>query len=189
MVHRVNTHTHKNKNTNKKFYPKNKNGKKKFWKGYNNSWKNENKNENTGSNQNFQKKKHWYNKNKTNWRHENNKKGQNSFNNFYPQSKNWDNYSPKNYQFNKYQQKSKVNSVPFKLKHFPDSERTAYTFNFNNNKKETTKKFTMDMMFLQQYNMNYTIQTGIYLKTPTKHNILYPFTLNLDLINEYMKKR
>lgn len=36
---------------------------------------------------------------------------------------------------------------------------------------------------------NKKIKTGIFIKTPSLKTILYPFYLNLKLINEYLKKK
>ena len=36
---------------------------------------------------------------------------------------------------------------------------------------------------------NKKLKTGIFFKKPTLKNIVYPFRLNLKLINEYLKKK
>lgn len=163
MIQRPTTQPNKNKNTNKKFYPKNKKGKKTFWKDYKNS--STNKNETQNSPHTFTTKGKWYDNNKKNQKRSKNNNSNKKYNN---------------------RNNSKINSVPFKLKNFPDSERTVYNFK---RKKNFKKRFFYDPLFLQQYAKNIKTGACLYVKPPTKHNILYPFLLNFNLINEHVKKR
>ena len=183
MIQRPTTQPNKNKNTNKKFYPKKKNGKKTFWKDYKNS--STNKNETQNSPHTFTTKGKWYDNNK---KHQQRSKNYNSNKEFHPinkqnNKKNWNNNSNKKYNN---RNNSKINSVSFKLKNFPDSERTVYNFK---RKKNFKRRFFYDPLFLQQYAKNIKTGACLYVKPPTKHNILYPFLLNFNLINEHIKKR
>ena len=167
MTQRPTTQHNKNNNTNKKFYPKNKNGKKSFWKNYKNS--SSNKNETQNSPHTFTTKGKWYDKNKKNYQRSDNSNPQNN-------NKKWNTNSNK--------KNSKINSVPFRLKNFPDSERTVYDL-----KRKRKRRFLMDPLFLQQYAKNVKTGACLYVKTPNKHNIIYPFLLNFNLVNEHIQKR
>lgn len=170
MVHQKNTHKNKNKNTNKKFYQKKNKGKNFFWKDYKNS--STQKNDIQGSTFKGSSQNKWHKNEKT--------LGGNNYSKKPFFFKNNKNFKKNNWHKNK----SKINSVNFKLKHFPDSERTAY--NFTKIKKKVKK---YDPLFLQQYAKNEQTKACLYVKPPTKHNILYPFSLNLNLVREYIKKR
>lgn len=172
MTQRPITQQNKNNNINKKFYPKKKNGKKSFWKNYKNS--SSNKNETQNSHHTFTTKGEWYDKNKKNNQRSNN---YNSNKKFHPQNnkKKWNNNG------------HKINSVPFRLKNFPDSERTVYDLK----RKFKRRRFCLDPLFLQQYSKNMKTGACLYVKPPSKHNIIYPFLLklNLNLVNEHIQKR
>ena len=49
-------------------------------------------------------------------------------------------------------------------------------------KKNTSK-------FANYLHTNRKLKQGIFLRKPTFNDILYPFSLNLKLINEYLKKK
>ncbi|DAZ93513.1 TPA: hypothetical protein N0F65_000362 (mitochondrion) [Lagenidium giganteum] len=65
--------------------------------------------------------------------------------------------------------------------------------NYQKNKKFNKQYFNHKKnkypYFYKKKNRNKKIKTGIFFKEPTFKTILYPFYLNLKLINEYLKKK
>ena len=56
--------------------------------------------------------------------------------------------------------------------------------NYAKLKKENQKAKMTNYLYI-----NSKIKKGIFFKKPTFNDILYPFPLNLKLINEYLKKK
>jgi len=60
--------------------------------------------------------------------------------------------------------------------------------NFNNNiiqkKKKPEKPKITNYLYVHK-----KLKKGVFLKKPSFNDIIYPFSLNLKLINEYLKKK
>jgi hypothetical protein len=67
----------------------------------------------------------------------------------------------------------------------PDEERDVYTFVT----KKPPQERLGDPLFLQQYAWNRRTKACIYIKYATKHNLMYPFVAELNLVREFLKKR
>lgn len=100
----------------------------------------------------------------------------------YSKNKHWN----KNRKYNN-KRSSFVNSVNFRLKNIPDEERNVYSF--KKIKPPQKRRRKGDRLFLQQYQRNSRTKSFIYIKPATKHNLLYPFNVELDLVREYINKR
>nr|YP_010395007.1 Ymf100 [Phytophthora cambivora]DAZ89444.1 TPA_asm: Ymf100 [Phytophthora cambivora] len=91
----------------------------------------------------------------------------------------------KNKKFNKQYFKKKNNKYPYSFK-----RNNKYSYKNKNNiyyllgEKRPSKPLTTTYL-----HRNKKIKTGIFFKQPTFKSILYPFYLNLKLINEYLKKK
>nr|YP_010394733.1 Ymf100 [Phytophthora rubi]DAZ89170.1 TPA_asm: Ymf100 [Phytophthora rubi] len=91
----------------------------------------------------------------------------------------------KNKKFNKQYFKKKNNKYPYAFK-----RNNKYSYKNKNNiyyllgEKRPSKPLTTTYL-----HRNKKIKTGIFFKQPTFKSILYPFYLNLKLINEYLKKK
>nr|YP_010394968.1 Ymf100 [Phytophthora x alni]DAZ89405.1 TPA_asm: Ymf100 [Phytophthora x alni] len=87
--------------------------------------------------------------------------------------------------FNKQYFKKKNNKYPYSFK-----RNNKYSYKNKNNiyyllgEKRPSKPLTTTYL-----HRNKKIKTGIFFKQPTFKGILYPFYLNLKLINEYLKKK
>nr|YP_009420760.1 hypothetical protein [Phytophthora nicotianae]ASO76768.1 hypothetical protein [Phytophthora nicotianae] len=70
-------------------------------------------------------------------------------------------------------------------------QKNKKNFQKNNkfNKQQFNQKNNKYPYFYKKFNRNKKIKTGIFFKEPTFKTILYPFYLNLKLINEYLKKK
>jgi hypothetical protein len=62
------------------------------------------------------------------------------------------------------------------------------TYNNNNNiiqkKKQPEKPKITNYLYVHK-----KLKKGVFLKKPSFNDIIYPFSLNLKLINEYLKKK
>lgn len=60
------------------------------------------------------------------------------------------------------------------------------TYNSNNiqKKKQPEKPKITNYLYI-----NKKLKKGVFLKKPSFNDIIYPFSLNLKLINEYLKKK
>nr|YP_010394026.1 Ymf100 [Hyaloperonospora arabidopsidis]DAZ88034.1 TPA_asm: Ymf100 [Hyaloperonospora arabidopsidis] len=89
-------------------------------------------------------------------------------------------------QFNKKFNKSQYNS---KKKNYSYKNKNKFYYNRKNNiyyiLGEKKPKRPLITTYLQR---NKKIKTGMFFKKPSYESILYPFHLNLKLINEYLKK-
>ena len=81
-------------------------------------------------------------------------------------------------------QKKKNNN--FKNKKFIFKKRNSLHFKKNIEKKKQQIKINNQNRYLYK---NKKLKKGIFLKKPKFNGILYPFFLNLKLINEYLKKK
>ena len=92
-----------------------------------------------------------------------------------------------------FQQNKKINKQRFNFKNY----KYPYFYKNKNNKYayknsvyyilgEKKPKKPLTTAYLQR---NKKIKVGIFFKKPTLKTILYPFHLNLNLINEYLKKK
>ena len=89
----------------------------------------------------------------------------------------------------------------YKKKTNKNIEKNQVHFNKNNqlkNKKYFNQVNKINRMALLKKNkpkitnylhVNSTLKQGIFLKKPSFNEIIYPFSLNLKLINEYLKKK
>ena len=99
----------------------------------------------------------------------NNKK---SNNNFYIK-KNNNRFNNKKKNINQYSKNNKFdNNLYIKMK------------NYAKLKKENQKSKMTNYLYI-----NSKIKKGVFLKKPSYNEVLYPFHLNLKLINEYLKKK
>lgn len=57
------------------------------------------------------------------------------------------------------------------------------------NQKFYKKKIKKKKIITNYLYKNQNLKKGIFLKKPTLKEILYPFYLNLKLVNEYLKKK
>lgn len=73
----------------------------------------------------------------------------------------------------------------FKNRKFFYKNRNALLLKKNLEKKEEQIKLNNQKRYLYQ---NKKLKKGIFLKKPRFKEILYPFFLNLKLVNEYLKK-
>nr|YP_010394143.1 Ymf100 [Phytophthora litchii]DAZ88151.1 TPA_asm: Ymf100 [Phytophthora litchii] len=94
-------------------------------------------------------------------------------------------YFQKNKKFNKQQFNQKYNKYPYSYK----KNKKYFQKNKNNiyyilGEKQPSKPLTTAYL-----HRNKKIKTGIFFKEPTFKTILYPFYLNLKLVNEYLKKK
>nr|YP_010117973.1 ymf100 [Phytophthora heveae]QPN53945.1 ymf100 [Phytophthora heveae] len=91
----------------------------------------------------------------------------------------------KNNKFNKQHFNQKNNKYPYsykkKNKNYLKNKNSIYYF--LGEKKPTKPLMTAYL------HRNKKTKMGIFLKEPTFKTILYPFYLNLKLINEYLKKK
>lgn len=98
--------------------------------------------------------------------------------------KNKTNYQ-KNKKFNKQHFNKRNNKYPYPIK-----RNNKYSYKNKNNiyyllgEKRPLKPLTTTYL-----HRNKKIKTGIFFKEPTFKSILYPFYLNMKLINEYLKKK
>nr|YP_010394416.1 Ymf100 [Phytophthora lateralis]DAZ88424.1 TPA_asm: Ymf100 [Phytophthora lateralis]DAZ88857.1 TPA_asm: Ymf100 [Phytophthora lateralis] len=93
----------------------------------------------------------------------------------------------KNKKFNKQHYNKKTNKYPYSSKNkykYPYSYRNKNSIYYLLGEKKPLKPLTTTYL-----HRNKKIKTGIFFKEPTFKNILYPFYLNLNLINEYLKKK
>ena len=65
---------------------------------------------------------------------------------------------------------------------------TKKKYSLNINKQENSKK-NIYISFTNYLHRNKKLKEGIFLKKPSFKKIIYPFSLNLKLINEYLKKK
>ncbi len=83
--------------------------------------------------------------------------------------------------------KQKNNKNKFKKNYQKNLNFNKSKLNAENNQifllKKNTSKFT------NYLHTNKKLKQGIFLKKPTFNDIIYPFSLNLKLINEYLKKK
>jgi hypothetical protein len=83
--------------------------------------------------------------------------------------------------------KQKNNKNKFKKNYQKNLNFKKSKFNAENNQifllKKNTPKFT------NYLHTNKKLKQGIFLKKPAFNDIIYPFFLNLKLINEYLKKK
>nr|YP_010508082.1 hypothetical protein OF336_mgp05 [Phytophthora gonapodyides]UXG56422.1 hypothetical protein [Phytophthora gonapodyides] len=91
----------------------------------------------------------------------------------------------KNIKFNKQQYNKKNNKFSYFYK---KSNRSSYK-NKNNIYYLLGEKKPTKPLITSYLHRNKKIKTGIFFKEPTFKTILYPFHLNLKLINEYLKKK
>ncbi len=89
----------------------------------------------------------------------------------------------------------------YKKKTNKNIEKNQVHFNKNNqlkNKKHFNQVNKINRMALLKKNkskitnylhVNSILKQGIFLKKPSFNEIIYPFSLNLKLINEYLKKK
>nr|YP_010394537.1 Ymf100 [Phytophthora pluvialis]UXG56192.1 hypothetical protein [Phytophthora pluvialis]DAZ88584.1 TPA_asm: Ymf100 [Phytophthora pluvialis]DAZ88974.1 TPA_asm: Ymf100 [Phytophthora pluvialis] len=92
-----------------------------------------------------------------------------------------------------YQKKNKFN------KQFYQKKNNRYSYQKKNNRYFYQKKNSiyyllgekkpLKPLITSYLHKNKKIKTGIFFKEPTFKTILYPFYLNLKLINEYLKKK
>nr|YP_010117934.1 ymf100 [Phytophthora cocois]QPN53906.1 ymf100 [Phytophthora cocois]QTV76685.1 hypothetical protein [Phytophthora cocois] len=89
----------------------------------------------------------------------------------------------KNKKFTKQHFNQKNNKYPyfFKKKNYYKNKNSIY---YLLGEKKPAKPLMTSYL-----HRNKKIKTGIFLKEPTFKAILYPFYLNLKLINEYLKKK
>ena len=81
----------------------------------------------------------------------------------------------------KFQKNSKFNQKYFKQQNSFSKKNNIY---YLLGEKKPSKPLTT--IYLQR---NKRIKIGFFLKQPSFNSILYPFHLNLKLINEYLKKK
>jgi hypothetical protein len=98
--------------------------------------------------------------------------------------KNQINFS-KNKKFNKQYYKKKNHKYPYFYK---KNNKFSYK-NKNNIYYLLGEKKPLKPLITAYLHRNKKIKTGIFFKKPTFKTILYPFHLNLKLINEYLKKK
>lgn len=60
---------------------------------------------------------------------------------------------------------------------------------FNNNNKINQKKQPEKPKITNYLYVHKKLRKGVFLKKPSFNDIIYPFSLNLKLINEYLKKK
>nr|YP_010394221.1 Ymf100 [Phytophthora cinnamomi]DAZ88740.1 TPA_asm: Ymf100 [Phytophthora cinnamomi var. cinnamomi]WRY73344.1 orf100 [Phytophthora cinnamomi]WRY73384.1 orf100 [Phytophthora cinnamomi]WRY73424.1 orf100 [Phytophthora cinnamomi]WRY73464.1 orf100 [Phytophthora cinnamomi] len=89
----------------------------------------------------------------------------------------------KNKKFNKQHFNQKNNKYPYSFK-----KNNKY-LNKNNIYYLLGEKKPLKPLITTYLHRNKKIKTGIFFKEPTLKGILYPFYLNLKLINEYLKKK
>jgi len=87
----------------------------------------------------------------------------------------------KNKNFNKQQFNNKNNNYTYSNKKY-----TKYKSYIGFNQKEKKPEKPKITAYLYK---NKKLKKGIFFKKPTFNDILYPFPLNLKLINEYLKKK
>lgn len=85
----------------------------------------------------------------------------------------------KNKIYKKKNQQFKKKSYPY----FSPYKKQYNIYYYLGEKKPLTTKTTTYL------HRNKKIKTGIFFKKPTFNSIIYPFHLNLKLINEYLKKK
>nr|YP_010507967.1 hypothetical protein OF270_mgp05 [Phytophthora humicola]UXG56307.1 hypothetical protein [Phytophthora humicola] len=91
----------------------------------------------------------------------------------------------KNKKFNKQYYKKKNHKYPyFYKKHNKFSYKNKNNIYYLLGEKKPLKPLITAYLY-----RNKKIKTGIFFKKPTFKTILYPFHLNLKLINEYLKKK
>jgi hypothetical protein len=89
----------------------------------------------------------------------------------------------KNKKFNKQYYKKKNHKYPYFYK---KNNKFSYK---NNIYYLLGEKKPLKPLITAYLHRNKKIKTGIFFKKPTFKTILYPFHLNLKLINEYLKKK
>jgi hypothetical protein len=60
---------------------------------------------------------------------------------------------------------------------------------YNNNNAIQKKKQPEKPKITNYLYINKKLKKGVFLKKPSFNDIIYPFSLNLKLINEYLKKK
>ena len=63
-------------------------------------------------------------------------------------------------------------------------KKNIYNNNFIQKKKQPKKPKITNYLYVHK-----KIKKGVFLKKPSFNDIIYPFSLNLKLINEYLKKK
>nr|YP_001165377.1 orf100 [Phytophthora ramorum]ABG54128.1 orf100 [Phytophthora ramorum]ACD46644.1 Ymf100 [Phytophthora ramorum] len=89
--------------------------------------------------------------------------------------------------FNKQHYNQKNNKYPSSYKNrnkYPSSYKNKNSIYYILGEKKPLKPLTTTYL-----HRNKKIKTGIFFKEPTFKTILYPFYLNLNLVNEYLKKK
>lgn len=74
----------------------------------------------------------------------------------------------------------------FKHKKFIYQKKNSLRLKRNIEKKEQQIKINNQSRYLYK---NKKLKKGIFLKKPKFNEIIYPFFLNLKLVNEYLKKK
>nr|YP_010394299.1 Ymf100 [Phytophthora cryptogea]DAZ88307.1 TPA_asm: Ymf100 [Phytophthora cryptogea] len=92
----------------------------------------------------------------------------------------------KNKKFNKQHFNKKNNKYPYPYK--KNNKYSSYK-NKNNIYYLLGEKKPLKPLTTAYLHKNKKIKTGIFFKEPTLKTVLYPFYLNLKLINEYLKKK
>nr|UXG55729.1 hypothetical protein [Phytophthora cactorum] len=91
----------------------------------------------------------------------------------------------KNNKYNKQHFNKKNNKYPYSYKRY---NKNSYK-NKNNIYYLLGEKKPLKPLTTAYLHRNKKIKTGIFFKEPSFKTILYPFYLNLKLINEYLKKK
>lgn len=79
--------------------------------------------------------------------------------------------------------KQNKNSIHHKYTY--KKKNSAYLKDIDKKTEEKTKKINQNNYLYKNKNL----KKGIFLKKPKFNEILYPFFLNMKLINEYLKKK
>nr|AZL93010.1 hypothetical protein [Peronospora effusa]AZL93063.1 hypothetical protein [Peronospora effusa] len=103
---------------------------------------------------------------------------------FYKKNKNYSYKKNKNYSY-----KKNKNYSYKKNKNYFYKKNRNYSYKKNNIYYILGEKRPEKPLTTAYLHRNKKIKTGIFLKKPSFKTILYPFHLNLKLINEYLKKK